>query len=436
MVITLRHGGFSDGRTAYSVSADELKRFASEFGLRFLLRTRGEYELDQLERPEVSWETVELSLPDDGTGAFPLLRNIVINDAKAATYKIALIRSLLRIAEGHPGAVVRSKSNHRQVALPLGLVAMYWLKLFKPLVDTFNMQQSANTAKGLGFIKDNGWRKLGAYTNNDFFVGAIHTENAKSIHATFGHIAALINNMPAKYITLPGTDKAVFEIEKTSPKAPKSSIVLDHDYFSSFGVFYVPREIWNTLSNFSCWIEPALVNEWVRIMQNFKNNAAQEFTLDQYHQALRWEDATRSTHLVRERIDELTKEHSQDVYCTWSNKKIRKNYDVDHTFPFARWPNNDLWNLSPTLQSVNRQKSDKLATYAAMIKAKAQILQFWEAAWLKEQRFFIQSNMALPELSLNNESYEDVFDAMLAQRDRIKRLQQLREWNGPSRATN
>lgn len=430
IVLTLRHGSFNDGRTAHSVSADELKGFALDFGLRFLLRSKGKLESDQLERSDVTWETIELSLPDDGTGAFPLLRNIVINDAKAATYKIALIRSLLRIAEGHPGAALTTKSNNEQVAIPLGLVAMYWLKLFKPLVAC-NMQQSSNAAKGLGFIKDNGWRKLDKYTNNDFFVGAIHSKDAKFIHSTFGHIAALINNMPAKYITLPGTDKAVFEIEKASPKAPKNSIVLDHNYFVSLGVFYVPRAIWNTLSNFSCWIEPALVNEWVRIMQNFKNNIAKNFTIDQYLQALKWEDATRSTKAVRQRISELKKEQGQNVYCTWSNKKIGKAYDVDHTFPFVRWPNNDLWNLSPTLQSINRQKSDKLASYNAMVNAKPQILNFWKAAWHKEQQFFIQSNMALPELSLNNRSYEDVFDAMLAQRVRIKRLQQLRDWNGP-----
>jgi len=139
---------------------------------------------------------VVLTLPDDGTGAFPLIRNIVINDAKAATYKMALIRSILRIAEGHPGAVVERESTVDKIALPLGLVAMYWLKLFKPLVDSYKMPQSSDPQKGLGFVKDNGW-----------------------------------------YITLPGTKTAVFDVDRKSPKPPKDLLMLDYEYLLSFGLF-------------------------------------------------------------------------------------------------------------------------------------------------------------------------------------------------------
>jgi hypothetical protein len=35
-----------------------------------------------------------LRLPDDGTGALPLLRHIIFNDDKSSTYKLALLRVL------------------------------------------------------------------------------------------------------------------------------------------------------------------------------------------------------------------------------------------------------------------------------------------------------------------------------------------------------
>jgi hypothetical protein len=89
-----------------------------------------------------------------------------------------------------------------------------------------------------------------------------------------------------------------------------------------------------------------------------------------------------------------------------------------------------LWNLTPTLAHINRKKSDKLVTNKAFLNAKEQILHFWKIAWKQEPQFFIQSNMALPDLARNNESFDDVFEAMLAQREHIKRVQQLRDWDG------
>jgi hypothetical protein len=41
-------------------------------------------------------------LPDDGTGALPLLRGIILNDDKSSTYKLALLRAILRVADGTP----------------------------------------------------------------------------------------------------------------------------------------------------------------------------------------------------------------------------------------------------------------------------------------------------------------------------------------------
>jgi hypothetical protein len=50
----------------------------------------------QLARPAVSWTGVALRLPNDGTGALPLLRYVILNDQKCATYKLGLLRALCR----------------------------------------------------------------------------------------------------------------------------------------------------------------------------------------------------------------------------------------------------------------------------------------------------------------------------------------------------
>jgi SAM-dependent methyltransferase len=144
LIVTLRHGEFTDGRTAYPVSFAELKQLADAQALQATLLN--EPQADELGRQEVSWQTVLLTLPDDGSGAFALLRHIVINDNKASSYKLGLLRSLLRIAEGHPGAVL--EQTEQQVVLPLGLVAFYWLKLYRPLTENFRLFPNSDANKG------------------------------------------------------------------------------------------------------------------------------------------------------------------------------------------------------------------------------------------------------------------------------------------------
>jgi len=134
------------------------------------------------------------------------------------------------------------------------------------------------------------------------------------------------------------------------------------------------------------------------------------------------------------------------MQCVWSAKSLKKQYDIDHSMPFARWPNNDLWNLLPTDSQINNQKSDRLPTEHKLKQAKDRILHWWQVAWLDEsvatnktvlpenkraneqQRFFAEANIALPGLNSVNSSIDDLFEALVMQRGRLKEMQQLREW--------
>ena len=60
LVISLRHGSCADERTMYPVSADELAKFASQFGLTYRLLTP-ENSDDALGRTDVQWQTVLLT---------------------------------------------------------------------------------------------------------------------------------------------------------------------------------------------------------------------------------------------------------------------------------------------------------------------------------------------------------------------------------------
>ncbi len=427
LIITLRHGASPDERVMLPVNLDEILKLSASQGL-VRESTCQSIQTDKLKRKDVTWETIALRLPDDGSGAFPLIRNIVINDNKSSTYKLALLRSLIRVAEGHPGAVLSRTATH--VELPLGLVALYWIKLYQPLIDKFQMQQNSNSGKGLGFIKDKGWLALPPLGLNELNIGSSFSIpiEAKAINQTIRDAAQTIKSMPAKYITMPGSNQSVFEVEY-KPGKKVVPLIIDTLYLQSIGSFFVPVNIWDNFTKYSIWIEPALINEWVNTMSSFKLNRQKSFNRVDYLTALEWIDPIRSTDRVRKRVQSLQQDHQ--VNCCWSSTKIEATtrYAIDHCFPYARWPNNDLWNLLPTKEIINSQKSDKLPSAHKLALCKGEIIDWWQIAWEKDQQeFFTQANLSLPQLHMRNSCYSEIFEALMLQRARIREIQQLTEW--------
>lgn len=128
LIMSLRHGPIDYERPMHAVTADEVERLAIEHGLNVRAITNSN---DAAGRHEITWTNMVLELPDDATGALPLIRGIILQDAKAATYKLALLRVIARIAD-QTASFARYGDDF--VELPLGLVALYWLRMFKRLV--------------------------------------------------------------------------------------------------------------------------------------------------------------------------------------------------------------------------------------------------------------------------------------------------------------
>ncbi len=475
LVISLRHGQTESDfieRKMHTVCADELKRLAIDVGLFTQLETPRQD--DELGRDHIHWQTVVLQLPDDGTGAFPFIRHVAINDGKAATHKLALLRVLLRIADGHPGAVLRREpasfgdKNGDRVILPAGLVALYWCHQYKGLIDTHQLYQTPSKSPNMGFMKANGWHKLTHRSAADYRIGNLFTgDDAIALHKTISAAVSNIKNMPCRYITLPNNDSTVFEVENKTVKA-KDSIFLDLETLEQWGEFSLPESTWLAFNRYACWIEPVLVSEWVKTMAGYAGNKKYSSPEHHYvlHQALNWLEPKRSTVEVRQRFEQLKQQTPDIAQCVWSAKSLTKKYDIDHSMPFARWPNNDLWNLLPADSDVNNQKSDRLPTEHKLRQSKERIQHWWREAWLNKslkkfevqeqpiaytlstqyfvspaeieqnadfnqsqhKRFFAEANIALPGLNSNNQSIDDLFEALVMQRSRLKEMQQLREW--------
>lgn len=415
VMISLRHGPDLAGRF-HRVSADELIQHAHN---RALIKQHDVRGVPDLTRQEIHWDYLLFQLPDDGTGSLPLLRHIIVNDNKTASYKLGLLRTLVRIAEGYPGMVTRRTDD--RVEIPFGLVGLFWLKIYMPLVLTHNLIQTpkADHAKqtGYGWAKAEHFYSLQDLSSFDLRVGAtFYGDTARRLIGTIRDACMNIKKNPAHFTTYPGSDDFVFNCEMTGFRYNSKNWRITRESLQKFGTFSIPLDLWQSFSQYGCWIEPAINNEWVRLMQSWNS----QYEISIYDRALRWEQGPRSTTVPNQRI-QLLLQRGESVSCVWTQKNLaRQKYAVDHCFPWSRWLNNDLWNLMPATAVANNAKSDKLPSAALLQHSRRPIVDWWERAYeqdeLLEQQFFIEAEAALPLLGGEDRSLDAVFHAMEYQR--------------------
>lgn len=427
LIISLRHGKSPDDRVMHTCSTSELKSLARRHLLEVLIDRES---TDNLDRSNVSWSTVVFELPDDGTGSLPLLRHVIINDSKSSTYKLALLRIILRIADGSPGVVIDQDENY--VTIPFGLVALFWTKMFKGLILDNNYPQQPQRSGRLSFDID-AFRALSKISLYDFRIGACFTgQDAANLTLALREARNNIKRNPAYFTTFPGNDNQVFICESKTVRIGTNDISLDLDFLAKFGLFKIPRYIWESMSRYACWIEPAIVKEWCDLMAGYDKRTGINRPLDDYLRALTWLDKERNTREVRGIIDKIQLSGEQ-VYCVWTGAKLSKSYAVDHCFPFSYWVNNDLWNLMPSKPQVNNSKSNKLPSASLLNKSHDLILDWWSKAYSTaeyQDRFMVEATAALPivrKLS-HYEDFDRVYLGIKDQRRRLKVDQQLMEW--------
>lgn len=426
VVISLRHGPDDAGRF-HPFSVNELVQHARN---RALVPELCRENTPDSYRKEITWDTLVFRLPDDGTGSLPLLRHIIVNDNKSASYKLGLLRALIRIAESAPGMV--TKRSDDWVDIPFGLVGLYWLKLYIPLVKNDLVQTpNANHAAQTGY----GWARQPFYSllntsPYDLRIGAgFDRDTAPVVIGAIRDACHNIKKMPARFITWPGQDRQVFDCETATIKRPAGHWRIDKETLQAFGTFRIPAVLWQCFSQYACWLEPALLNEWVSLMQGWNH----QYNLSIYDNALQWDAGRRDTTGVRHRVGAIQAQ-GQQVHCVWTHRPLRQDrYAVDHCFPWARWFNNDLWNLLPKTLQANAAKGDKLPSAPLLQHARQAIQQWWHDAWLDDahyaQQFFLEAEAALPLVGPGSQDTEQVFHAMQHQRAKLKASQQLAEWH-------
>ncbi|MCY4057259.1 MAG: class I SAM-dependent methyltransferase [Gammaproteobacteria bacterium] len=435
IAITLRQGPVDVDRGMHPASTEEIEGLARRHGAYLEPPQRA---ADFLGRRQISWIRIIVRVPDDGTGALPLIRRIVLNDNKSSTYKLALLRTICRVAHSAPG-FAREVGDF--VEVPLGMVALFWLRLYLPLLRANMPQNPNNTSRfeNLGFAKA-ALEQLSDISPIDLRAGGVvGNDRRRAMHQSLRDACETIHRMPAAHLTYDDNtsdvDNRIFVVERSVTRTP-NRLRLDGDYLWSFGKLSVPMHLWRAMQRYAVWIEPALVEEWVRLSLRYSETQNRTINEGSLRTAMAWLEPTRDVDGVRRRAFDML-DAEQKLYCVWTGKALRRNsVDIDHCFPWSAWPCGDLWNLMPSSRVVNQHlKRDLLPNDDALRKAKDRIVEWWGAGYCAGSaelgdRFRLEATARLPAVGSASD-LEDVFVALELQRLRLSNDQQIPEWGGP-----
>lgn len=432
LAIAVRLGPEEPERGLHAVDGAEVDALARKHGAMVVAAEEAD---DRLGRDGIRWKNYALRLPDDGTGALPMLRHVILNDSKSSTYKLGLLRSVCRIADGSAG-LVRIQDDD-SVSVPFGLVALTWLRLYKPLLEA-DFPQNPNNIRGgvhIGFAGA-GLAKLAAFSHLDMRAGVrLGAADSAALHAAIRMAANTIQRMPAHYLTYPDGSKVFLVRRPPARLQSRRPKVVDEAYLRSFGELLVPWTIWRAVQRFAVWIELALVEEWTRLMQGYADRQGRPLPRDRVHAAMAWSDPSRDVKVPKDRALQLLE--SGSLHCVWTGRRLAaRTIDLDHCFPWSAWPCSDLWNLMPASRPVNQKlKRAKLPSAQLMMAARDRILTWWEAAYDASssrirERFHIEAAASLPGVAPSAADLDSFFDGALAQRTKLHRDQRVPEWDG------
>lgn len=434
LAITLRSGPSESGRAMHPTSLAEIELLARGAGM-VVVEVSG--ATDRLGREDVTWVRVALRLPDDGTAALPLLRHLILNDQKSSTYKLGLLRALCRTADGCGGLASEDGDGH--VAVPLGAVAVNWLRLYLPLVRAGLPQGPSNRGPdGLGFART-GFRAIldGAAAFRDLRVGArFGREAAAAVHGAVRDAADIIDRMPSTYLTYPGGER-IFPVTRRRRTPVRGELVLDRPFLEAVGTMRVPVDLWRALRRNAAWIEPALMFEWARLMKGYADGQGRPFDGAAAAAAMTWSDPVREVALPRQIASGMLAA-GRSVHCVWTGRRLTEGaLDIDHCLPWSAWPCGDLWNLMPAHPTVNRHlKRDRMPSRSTLGAAAERIHAWWNEAYLRgapviRGRFMDEASSSLPALPQGEPEFglPLVFSAMELQGLRLRRDQRVPEWD-------
>ena len=310
--------------------------------------------------------------------AIQTISTILKHDRKINTYKIALIRAINDLALSYPGLNLFKQD----IAIPLQMIARYWLAYFWPFCDPQSpiLQGQQAILDGrlrndiafrdeLTFLREVWGMQISqveAPQDGFFVIDEMHRPRKKSTYslelgtAYQQAIQKIIQaiRQPIQYAG-PG-EWAVFDKPARYQQIKDHCIALPETKASDYCVI-IDQELWAGFQEISLYIEALCIHEWSLFTE--RKNIDQAYHRGMIYQLLTARpDNRRPLDWERNLVDILLME-TYEFSCPWTGKRIKQGipYDLDHIIPLAVYPTNEMWNLVPADPYFNsNRKRDRL----------------------------------------------------------------------------
>ena len=304
-----------------------------------------------------------------------VISTILKHDSKTTSYKIALLRAINDVVLTYPDL----RTYKSPVAVPLKLLAKFWVAYYWPFVDPSAPIQQGQQAMRDGKVRSDmafrpalsqlreEWEQAVGGLKNPadgfFLINELKSPRKwqnypdSLVEALSKAVSAISRTleMPIRYAG-PG-EWSIFGRPQSYSNISGSAVAVPGTHERDRCVVIL-LELWETFRQMSLWIEALCIHEWCL----FTESAAGVNRGTIYSLLTARPDNRRPLTWERNQIDILMMEGAEFT-CPWTEKCLTQSiaYDLDHILPIAVYPTNELWNLVPSDPKFNsHQKRDRL----------------------------------------------------------------------------
>jgi hypothetical protein len=330
--------------------------------------------------------------PSEQTGATDaqkVIGTILKHDTKVTSYKIALLRAINDVALSFPDL----QSFHRDVAVPLRMLAEFWIAYYWPFVSSETPILQGVRAKRHGKLTrdmsfrsrlttlraewEKNWQTVSSPSDgfliiNEFRIPRKRSNYPMDLLKAYDSAISTISSaiqMPIRYAG-PG-QWTVFEKPLRYSQLRARTVAIPKTQGRDF-CLVIPVDLWRAFQQMSLYVEALCIHEWCLFTERVDQEAEQEIDRGQVYRLLTDRpDNRRPLTWERNQVDLLLME-DREFTCPWTERRIRKDtrYDMDHLLPVSVYPINEMWNLVPSDPDFNSHtKRDRLPTYDRLAKA-------------------------------------------------------------------
>ena len=214
---------------------------------------------------------------------------------------------------------------------------------------------------------------------NEYRNGNLSEEISSDVLKLFKKIRETIVTQPMKHIGRSQSDEyySIFGYDRMDIRICNDACPDPEFVMENFGVFDIPADMCLAFEYLGSFIsgEESILEKWADFTHRKSDGSISKAHMLTLLTTL--PETERAVAMAKKVY--LNALRDGPLECVWSGKIIRDDtmMHVDHMLPFARWKNNDLWNLLPALNRVNGNKSDMIPSCSLLERREDVITDYW-----------------------------------------------------------